>query len=390
MSASDEGQERTEQPSAKKLEDARRKGQVARSRELSTMLVTLATAAVLYALGEHFAQGFMRLLRYGFSPDFLNTRDPSRLPTLFHSFLIEALWLTWPLLAVSFLAALVASVLLGGMTFSLSFKFEKLNPIAGIGRMFSAQTAVELLKSVLKVVFIGGVAWILLDGLSDDILGLSLQTPEQAVASSGSMLVWFFVVVSLPLVLIAMIDVPWQLWSHQKQLRMTRQEVRDEHKESEGRPEVKGRIRELQQAASRRRMMEKVPQADVIITNPTHYAVALRYDEARGGAPVVVAKGIDEVAARIRAVAGQHQVPLVASARLARAIYASCELDQEIPAGLYLAVAQILTYVYQLKQWEAVGGDIPAVPEPLVDEQFLKGHGMAPGPTPNQNQDQPT
>jgi len=384
MSASDEGQERTEQPTAKKLEDARRQGQVPRSRELSTMLVTLASATVLYALGSELAQGFMHLLSYGLSPSYLNTRDPARLPALFHSFLVEGLWLTWPLLAVSFLAALVAAVMLGGFTFSLSFKPEKLNPISGIGRMFSLQSAVELGKSVLKVLFIGGVAWVLLGSLTDDILGLSLQSPEAALQGSGGILAWFFLVVSLPLVLIAAIDVPWQMWNHHKQLRMTRQEVMDEHKESEGRPEVKSRIREMQQAAARRRMMEKVPKADVIITNPTHYAVALRYDEARGGAPVVVAKGIDEVAARIRAVAGEHKVPLVASPRLARAVYASCELDQEIPAGLYLAVAQILTYVYQLKQWEAMGGTFPAAPEPVVDEQFLKGHGMAPG----DNQDQ--
>ncbi|MEL0027870.1 MAG: flagellar biosynthesis protein FlhB [Perlucidibaca sp.] len=384
MSASDEGQERTEQPTAKKLEDARRQGQVPRSRELSTMLVTLASATVLYALGSELAQGFMRLLRYGLSPSHLNTQDPARLPGLFHGFLVEALWLTWPVLAVCFFAALVAAVMLGGMTFSLSFKLEKLNPITGIGRLFSLQSAVELGKSVLKVLFIGGIAWVLLSGLSDDILGLSLQSPEAALRGSGSMLSWFFLVVSLPLVLIAAIDVPWQLWNHHKQLRMTRQEVMDEHKESEGRPEVKSRIREMQQAAARRRMMEKVPKADVIITNPTHYAVALRYDEARGGAPVVVAKGIDEVAARIRAVGGEHQVPLVASPRLARAIYASCQLDQEIPAGLYLAVAQILTYVYQLKQWEAMGGAFPLAPEPVVDEQFLKGHGMTPG----ENQDE--
>ncbi len=389
MSASEDGQERTEQPSAKKLEDARRQGQVPRSRELSTTLVTLAAATVLYALGEQFAHGFMNLMRYGLSPDYLNTRDPERLPGMFHHFLVEGLMLTWPLLAVTFVAALVAAVMLGGLTFSLSFKLEKLNPLAGIGRMFSLQSGVELLKSVLKVLFIGGVAWVLLRGLTDDILGLALQSPEAALASSGSMMSWFFVVVSLPLVLIALIDVPWQLWSHHKQLRMTRQEVMDEHKESEGRPEVKGRIREMQQAASRRRMMEKVPKADVIITNPTHYAVALRYDEARGGAPVVVAKGIDEVAARIRAIAGEHDVPLVASPRLARAVYASCDLDAEIPSGLYLAVAQILTYVYQLKQWQAMGGDIPAVPEPVVDEQYLKGHGMTPDSDMNPHQDQP-
>lgn len=374
MAAADDGQERTEQPTAKKLDDARRKGQVARSRELSTMLVTIAAAGLLFVLGGHFAQGFLQLLKHAFSAQVLTTRDPWQLPVLFGQFMLEALVLLWPLFLVCFIAALGASVMLGGATFSLSFKFEKLDPIKGIGRLFSMQSLVELVKSVLKVLVIGGVAWFLMTGLVDDILGLSLQSPEQAMLSSGRMLVWFFLVVSLPLAVIALIDVPWQLFNHKKQLRMTRQEIKDEHKESEGRPEVKGRIRQMQMEASRRRMMEKVPQADVIVTNPTHYAVALRYDQGKGGAPVVVAKGIDEIAARIREIGGEHKVPLVASPRLARAIYASCELDQEIPAGLYLAVAQILTYVYQLKQWEAMGGDIPAVPEPLVDAQYLKGH----------------
>lgn len=374
MAAADDGQERTEQPTAKKLEDARRKGQVARSRELSTMLVTIAAAGLLFVLGGHFAQGFLQLLKHAFSAQVLTTRDPWQLPVLFGQFMLEALVLLWPLFLVCFIAALGASVMLGGATFSLSFKFEKLDPIKGIGRLFSMQSLVELVKSVLKVLVIGGVAWFLMTGLVDDILGLSLQSPEQAMLSSGRMLVWFFLVVSLPLAVIALIDVPWQLFNHKKQLRMTRQEIKDEHKESEGRPEVKGRIRQMQMEASRRRMMEKVPQADVIVTNPTHYAVALRYDQGKGGAPVVVAKGIDEIAARIREIGGEHKVPLVASPRLARAIYASCELDREIPAGLYLAVAQILTYVYQLKQWEAMGGDIPAVPEPLVDAQYLKGH----------------
>lgn len=374
--SSEEGQERTEQPTAKKLEDARKKGQVVRSPELATMLVTMAAATVLMVLGGSFLDGFLRLLRYGFSPSFLNTRDPQQLPTLFQTFLMESLFLVWPMLLVCFVAALIANVMLGGMTFSLGFKLEKLNPITGIGRLFSTQSLVELIKSVLKVVFIGGVAWILLEMLTDDILELSLQSPEAAIMSSGSLLVWFFLVVSMPLLLIALIDVPWQLFSHNKQLKMTRQEVLDEHKESEGRPEVKSRIRQAQQEASRRRMMEKVPTADVIITNPTHYAVALKYDASKGSAPVVVAKGIDEVAARIRELARDNDVPLVASAKLARAVYASCDLDAEIPAGLYLAVAQILTYVYQLKQWQEMGGDFPDVPVPEVDDQYLKDHGF--------------
>ena len=380
MSSNEEGQERTQEPTPKRLEDAKAKGQVARSRELSTMLVTIACASVILILGDSLGQGFLNLLRYCLSPAFLSGRNSDDLPGAFMTVLVDGLWLTWPIMAVSFLAAIIASIMLGGMVFSLSFKFEKLNPITGIGRIFSLQSVVELLKSIAKVVLIGGVGWLLLEQLTDDILGLSLQTADVAVASSATMMLWFLLLVSLPLIVIALIDVPWQLWSHHKQLRMTRQEVIDEHKESEGRPEVKQKIRELQQAVARQRMMTKVPTADVIITNPTHYAVALRYDLRQGKAPILVAKGIDEVAARIRELADQSQVPLVASPQLARAVYASCDLDHEIPAGLYLAVAQILTYVYQLKQWQEQGGDMPEAPMPVIDPQFLKGHAM-PSPT---------
>lgn len=381
MSSGDDGQERTQDPTAKRLQDAKDKGQVARSRELSTMLVMISCAAAFLILGDSLGQGFMSLFRYCLSPQFLSGRSSDELPGAFMEVLVDGLWLTWPIMAVCIVAAILASVMLGGMVFSLSFKIEKLNPITGIGRLFSMQSVVELIKSVAKVVFIGGVAWILLDQLTDDILGLSLQTADVAVAGSARLMLWFLFMVSLPLILIALMDVPWQLWSHHKQLRMTRQEVVDEHKESEGRPEVKQKIRELQQAVARQRMMTKVPTADVIITNPTHYAVALRYDLRQGQAPILVAKGIDEVAARIRALGEQSQVPLVASPLLARAVYASCDLDHEIPAGLYLAVAQILTYVYQLKQWQEQGGDMPDAPVPEVDEQYLKGHAMAPTPT---------
>jgi len=386
MSSGEEGQERTEAPTAKRLQDARDKGQVARSRELSTMLVMLSCAAVMLMLGDSLGHGFMNLLRESLSPSFLNRSGSQDLPAALMGVLVDGLWLTWPLMAVSFVAAILASVMLGGVTFSLSLKLEKLNPVTGLGRLFSLQSGVELLKSVAKVVFIGGVAWVLLQQLSDDILGLALQTADAAIASSGRLMLWFFLAVSMPLLLIALMDVPWQLWSHHKQLRMTRQEVIDEHKESEGRPEVKQKIRALQQAAARQRMMTQVPTADVIITNPTHYAVALRYDARQGKAPILVAKGIDEVAARIRELGKDSQVPLVASPTLARAVYASCELDQEIPAGLYLAVAQILTYVYQLKQWQDLGGTMPEAPQPEVDEQFLKGHAMKPASA----QDEPT
>ncbi|REH36726.1 flagellar biosynthetic protein FlhB [Paraperlucidibaca baekdonensis] len=375
---SDDSAEKTEEATPKKLEDARKKGQVPRSRELSTALVTLVAAVTLFAWGPQMGRDFANLLTVSLSPAVLASQDPAQLPGFFYSLLVDGLLLMWPLMAMCFAAALVSSVALGGWTFKLNLKLETLNPITGIGKVFSAKSLVELGKSLLKVVFIGAAAYGLLSYMTPSILELSRHNAEQAMRQSGGMLLWFFLIVSLPLIVIALIDVPWQIFSFNKQLKMSRQEVLDEHKEANGKPEVKAKIRELQQAAARQRMMQEVPKADVIITNPTHFAVALRYRESGGGAPIVVAKGADEVAARIRALGKANKVPLVASPRLARALFASTDLDQEIPSGLYLAVAQILTYVYQLRQWEDLGGDYPDAPSPVVDDSYLTGFNDEP------------
>ncbi len=188
---------------------------------------------------------------------------------------------------------------------------------------------------------------------------------EPAIARGLSMLGWAAVILTSTLIVLALFDVPFQLWDHKRQLKMTQQEVRDELKETEGRPEVRGRIRQLQREMAQRRMMEEVPKADVIVTNPTHFAVALRYDADRMRAPIVVAKGADLVAANIRRVGREHDVPLVEAPLLARAIYFSTELEAPIPAGLYLAVAQLLAYVFQLKAYREFGGDIPQPPDEL-------------------------
>ncbi len=375
---SDDSAEKTEEATPKKLEDARKKGQVPRSRELSTALVTLVAAVTLFAWGPQMGRDFANLLTVSLSPAVLASQDPAQLPGFFYSLLVDGLLLMWPLMAMCFAAALVSSVALGGWTFKLNLKLETLNPITGIGKVFSAKSLVELGKSLLKVVFIGAVAYGLLSYMTPSILELSRHNADQAMRQSGGMLLWFFLIVSLPLIVIALIDVPWQIFSFNKELKMSRQEVLDEHKEANGKPEVKAKIRELQQAAARQRMMQEVPKADVIITNPTHFAVALRYRESGGGAPIVVAKGADEVAARIRALGKANKVPLVASPRLARALFASTDLDQEIPSGLYLAVAQILTYVYQLRQWEDLGGDYPDAPSPVVDDSYLTGFNDEP------------
>lgn len=378
MSTEETGQERTEEATPKKLEDARKKGQVARSKELATMLVTIAGAASLLMFGSYIGNRITGIMVQGLSPAVLANTPTTELPSVFYGFLVTGLVAIWPLMALCFLAAIVSSTVLGGLTFSLSFKAERLDPIKGVGKLFSQQSLVELAKSILKVLVIGSSAIVVLMMVTDSLLGLGRMLPERAIADSIGMLGWFFLMVSLPLVVIALVDVPWQLYSHHKQLRMTKQEVKDEMKQSDGSPEMKAKVRQMQQEASRRRMMQAVPEADVIITNPTHFAVALKYDESRGAAPIVLAKGIDEVAFRIRELAKNHDVLIVESPRLARAIYATTDLDAEIPAGLYLAVAQVLTYVYQLRQWHMQGGEYPDAPTPEVADEYLTGVAAMP------------
>jgi flagellar biosynthetic protein FlhB len=371
MAENEDGQERTEEASAKKLADAKKKGQVARSKELTTMMVTVGGAAMLLFTGGGLAVALKDLLAHSLSPEFLLVEQKSLIVSRLYQTLVSGLLTIWPLLAIALVAVMVSSTILGGWIFSLSVKPERMDPIKGIGKIFSLRSLGELAKSIMKMVFIGVSAVWLLSGMADDILVLSLQAPKDAIIHSAELLVWFFFVVSLPLVAIAAIDVPWQVWNFNKELKMTRQEVRDEHKESDGRPEVKAKLREMQQAAANNRMMEKVPTADVIITNPTHFAVALKYDEARMAAPMLLAKGADNIAAKIRELAAEHDIPIVESPRLARAVFASTDLDSEIPGGLYLAVAQILTYIYQLRSWETMGGDYPETPQPDIADEYL-------------------
>ena len=253
---------------------------------------------------------------------------------------------------------------------AVSFKLEKIDPIKGFGRIFALKGLMELAKVLAKFALVASISASIVWSLIEELLGLGNEPLEAAIVHVAKLCGWSFLACSSALILVAMIDVPFQLWQHTKQLKMTKQEIKDENKETEGRPEVKSRIRALQQEISQRRMMEAVPTADVILTNPTHYAVALKYDQASNGAPVVVAKGADLIAANIRAVAEQNGVAIVSAPPLARALYASTDIDQEIPAGLYVAVATILTYVYQLNTMNEYGGVAPEKPVdlPIPDE----------------------
>ncbi|OOG40534.1 flagellar biosynthesis protein FlhB [Rhodanobacter sp. C06] len=370
----DSDQEKTEQPTEKRLKESREKGEVPRSRDLSGAAVVLAGVAALMAGGPASFEHARRIFGFGlgYSREALfSDALPGR---VLHAALREALALFAPVALATLLAAFAAPLLLGGLNFSgkaLEPKFERLDPIKGLGRIFALRGLVELGKALLKLLFIGAVLALLLrhwqGALQATGRGAVSAGIAQALGLLGQAALWFGSILAL----IGGLDALYQKYDHTKKLRMSRQEIKDEMKESEGSPEMKGRIRQVQMAQARRRMMEELPRADVVVVNPTHFAVALKYDDGRMGAPRVIAKGVDVLAQQIRLVAGSHRIPLVEAPPLARALYASTKLGQEIPAALYVAVAQVLVYVYQLKQAAAQGEAPPAVPNPEVDPDLM-------------------
>jgi flagellar biosynthetic protein FlhB len=372
MAEQDSAQEKTEEATPKRLREAREKGQIPRSRELNTMVLLVASAGTLLAFGPAMLEDMITLFESGFTVTRADIFDVTAMARLFIDGILQGFVLSAPLLIVAFAVSLVAPISLGGWSFSteaIAPKLEKLDPIKGLKRVFGWQGLMELVKALAKFVVVAAVAAILLWGLAEEILSLGAEPVEQGLAHASRIVGWAFLSMSAVMILIAAIDVPFQLWNHARQLRMTRQEVKDEFKETEGRPEVKSRVRQLQREMAQRRMMEEVPKADVIVTNPTHFAVALKY-ERRMNAPRVVAKGADLIAKNIRNVAQEHGVPLFEAPPLARALYYSTEIDQEIPGGLYVAVAQVLAYVYQLKNVSR-GGPEPEPPSDLpVPDEF--------------------
>ncbi len=372
--AQETAQEKTEQPTPKRKEEARKKGQVPRSRELTTMAVLLAASAAMLFFGDRMLTGLLTMMRDGWQLQRADLMDVAHMPAAFMDAVAAALLSLMPFFILVTLIALFAPMLLSGWSFSaeaLAFKWEKLNPVKGMGRIFSWRSAMELVKALAKFSVVLMIALGLLWHNVDDLLALGAQSVLPALARTGHLLSWSFLVLSSAMILIAAVDVPFQLWDHNRKLRMTRQEVKDEFKDTEGSPELKRKVREVQQEMAQRRMMEEVPRADVVITNPTHYAVALRYDQDSMGAPTVVAKGRGTVAARIRALAVEHEVPVVSAPPLSRALYHHTDLNQEIPAGLFMAVAQVLAFTYQLRRRpyrrtdEAVTMDDLPIPEDL-------------------------
>jgi len=361
-------QERTQQPTTKRLEQARERGQVPRSPDLTAAAVLLACGAAMLLLGRFSGAQLATLMRSSLTLPRERVLDESAALGSFAAAALHALPPCACLWAVSLLTAIAAPLLLGGRTFSLevlSPDFTRLSPAAGFARMFSLRGVVELAKAFAKFGLLGLTAVALLWQQRAAIMGLALEPLPAAMAHAVTLTGFALMALAATLGLIAAVDVPWQLWQHMRRLRMTRSEVREEMRESEGAPEVRNRIRSLQREIAKRRMMQQVPKADVVVVNPTHYAVALRYDERRMRAPVVVAKGQDLIAARIREIAVEHGVPIFEAPPLARALHRFVEIGAEIPTALYVAVAQVLTYLSQLRTAQRHGVRPP--PLPVID-----------------------
>ncbi|MCM8565392.1 flagellar biosynthesis protein FlhB [Thauera linaloolentis] len=375
--AEDSDLEKTEAPSPRRLEQAREEGQVPQSRELSTFFVTITGVLALWMLGGWMAERLAGLVRTGFAFERDTAFDVVLMIGVLRGQLSGALLMLMPLFLVLLLAAVAAPIALGGLNFApkaLGPNFGRMNPLKGLGRMFSAHGLMEMVKAILKSLIIGGVASMVLWSNKDHLFDLMVMPIEAGMADFSGTVILAAVLIAASLGLLALMDVPFQLWQYNKKLRMTKEEVRREGKEQEGDPQIKARVRAMQREMARRRMMAEVPNADVVVTNPTHFSVALKYDAERMGAPVVVAKGRGEMALKIRELAREHDVPLLEAPPLARALYKHCELEQAIPAALYTVVAEVMAYVYQLDTWMKQGGLPPQMPASLAVPE-----GMDPG-----------
>ncbi|KGK41694.1 flagellar biosynthesis protein FlhB [Nitrincola sp. A-D6] len=362
--AEDTGQEKSQEPTQKRIQDARKKGDIARSKELSTLALLMASAASALLFGPGVASAMLGVFKFNFSLRGEAIADPAYMAQHLYISLFDAFFSLWGFFLLVLLATIFSAAALGGWNFSgeaLQPKGSRLDPIAGFKRMFSITSLVELFKAVGKVVIVGAIAILAIYLLRPELIGLTAEAVNPAMAHAVTILAWAFLVISAAMISIVLIDVPYQLYDYNKKLKMTMQEIKDEMKSTEGKPEVKSKIRQLQYEMSQRKMMKEVPTADVVITNPTHYAVAIRYDQSQSDAPIVVAKGVDFMALKIREVAQEYDVAVLEAPSLARALYYAAEIDEEVPSGLYTAVAQVLAYVFQLRD---TGKSGPANPPP--------------------------
>ena len=366
----DESAEKTEEPTGRRLDKARSEGQLARSIELPVAAMSLGAVGFFSLMGGWLFNGMSQLFVSQLEFDRKITDKAELLPGLFAQAVVDAFLLILPIMLLMYFIAIVSTVLSGGMVFSMGMlepKFSKLNPLTGLKRIFGMKSLIELGKSIAKFVVVGGILLLQVGNHMDELLSLANMDLNQAMAVAGKLIVDACFWLAMGLVLIALADVPIQQYQVHKKLMMSRQEVRDEMKDSEGRPEVKQKIKQRQREMANNKMMAKVKDADVVITNPQHFAVALAYDPNGEGAPILLAKGSDEMARRIREEAQAHAVELFPAPELARALYFTTQVDEPIPEGLYHAVAQVIAYVFSLNQSYAAGEGVlkpvPVVPE---------------------------
>lgn len=366
--------DKTEDPTSKKVDDTRKKGQIARSRELSTALVLITSGIAFMLLGSSIAEAIFKVTQRTFTLSRDETYDFNH---MFQAWGFALQTISFPVLlflVIVTIAGIYGNIALGGYNFtwqSAAFKGSKLNPLAGFKRMFGMNGIVELLKALAKFFIVALMAYLAMVIFHDEALHIDMELYPLNLFHAMDLIGWGFLIMCCALIPIAAFDVPYQAYKHNKEMKMSKQEVKDERKNADGDPQVKNRIRRLQYQAAAKRMMQEVPTADVVVTNPTHYSVALKYDQNGTKAPTVVAKGVDALAMHIRKIANAHEVPIIASPMLARAIYYSTEAEQPIPEKLFMAVAQILAYVYQLKAYKAGKGkrprpipkDLPIPPE---------------------------
>lgn len=367
--ADETSQEKTEEPTGKRLKDAKEKGQSAKSKDLNSLLILTFAGFSFISLGPTTFKNFGNIISQFLQFDYKTIKTIDATLALARQFAADMISVILPILFIIMIATILGPIILGGWVFStksLAPKMERLSPLKGIKRMFSIKSLMELVKSILKFTVVASVGILVWYSQIQDFLSIGSLPLLIAIKKAFSMLSWSFLFVSLGLIFIAAIDVPFQLFQHKKELKMTKQEVKDEFKETEGKPEVKAQIRRMQQEVAQRRMMQEVPKADVILTNPSHYAVALVYDEQGFTAPRLIAKGQDHMAIQIGKIAKSHQVPIMRLPPLARAIYYSTEVNHEIPKGLYIAVAQVLAYVFQLKRKDRLD-DLEPSPDALKD-----------------------
>ena len=367
------GGERTEEPSQRRLQEARERGQIPRSRELTNFATMIGGSATLVAIGGSLAAHLAQVMRSGLSIDPKSLSDTHSMVSSLTNAAFIATTALLPVFGALVGLVLLASVILGGWNFSpaaMAPDFTRLSPLAGVKRLFGLHGVSELAKALLKLLVVGGVCAGIVSWLFGDVLSLGRMAPRAAIGRGAGLLGWAFVWLCASLSLVAMVDVPLQLFQFKRALRMTRQELRDESKELDGRPETKQRIRQMQQMLARRRMLHKVPAADVVLVNPTHFAVALKYDPKKMRAPRVLAKGADLIAANIRRIAEEHRVPIFESPKLTRALYRSTDLDKEIPTGLYMAVAQVLSYIFRIKTLNPTLAARLSRPDPQVSDEF--------------------